>query len=129
MASQHFASAYVEPKHYRQLRACMVCGILRTELLFKREGCPNCEEFMQLRGDSDAIAACTSQVYEGTIAVADTRRSWVARHNRLEGYVPGTYAVQVEGVLPEEVIDAANAAGIQYIPRDGSTNEAIPAEG
>jgi RNA polymerase subunit RPABC4/transcription elongation factor Spt4 len=64
---------------------------------FMREGCPNCEHILGLRGNSDAIQECTSQVFEGLIMVADERNSWVARWQRLEGYVPGTYAVKVTG--------------------------------
>jgi transcription elongation factor SPT4 len=62
-----------------------------------REGCPNCEPILNLRGNSDAIQECTSQVFEGLIALADERQSWVARWQRLDGYVPGTYATKVTG--------------------------------
>lgn len=64
-----------------------------------REGCPNCENILGLRGNSDAIQECTSQVFEGLISLADERQSWVARWQRLEGYVPGTYAVKVTGTV------------------------------
>ena len=49
------------------------------------------------------------------ITVADTTKSWVARYQRLEGYVPGVYAVQVEGVLPEDVLSAMENAGVNYV--------------
>lgn len=119
---------FVPTNQHRQLRACMVCSVVKTESQFKKQGCPNCEAFLQLRGDDDQISACTSQVFEGLMTVSDTSRSWVARWQRLEGYVPGVYAVQVEGLLPEDVISAAEDAGIHYIPRDGSVNEALPTD-
>lgn len=121
--------SYINPNQQRHMRACMVCSIIRTTQQFQTGGCPNCERFLELRGNIEAIQECTSQVFEGTLAVSTTDRGWVVRAQRLEGYVPGLYAIQVEGVLPEEVITAAENAGIQYIPRDGSVSESIPTEG
>lgn len=67
------------------------------------EGCPNCEAVLNLRGNSEAIQDCTSQVFEGLVALADERASWVARWQRLDGYVPGTYAVKVVGSVSVEI--------------------------
>ena len=33
--------------------------------------------------------------------MADTSQSWVARWQRLDGYVPGVYAVKVVGMVSE----------------------------
>ncbi|KAF2688609.1 transcription initiation Spt4 [Lentithecium fluviatile CBS 122367] len=120
--------AYIPPNQHRHMRACMVCSIVRTEQQFKQHGCPNCDAFLELANNSEAIQECTSQVFDGLITVSDTSRSWVARWQRLEGYVPGVYAVQVEGVLPEEAIAAAENAGVHYQPRDGTVNEALPTD-
>ncbi|KAK5118608.1 transcription elongation factor spt4 [Meristemomyces frigidus] len=106
----------------RTLRACMVCSIVQPSAKFTREGCPNCEEFLELRGNQDAVSDCTSSVFEGLMTMADPELSWVAKWQRLQGYVPGTYAVKVVGVLPEDYIAAAENAGIKYIPRDGSSS-------
>ena len=62
-------------------------------------GCPNCEEYLNLRGSSDAINDCCSQVFEGLITLVDPQTSWVAKWQRLQGYVPGTYAVKVVGIV------------------------------
>ena len=83
----------------RTLRACMVCSVVQPGPKFSREGCPNCEEFLELRGSSDAVADCTSSVFEGLITLSDPQGSWVAKWQRLQGYVPGTYAVKVVGVV------------------------------
>lgn len=93
------AMAYISSSQQRYMRACMVCSIVRTEQQFKTQGCPNCESFLELRGNSETIQDCTSQVFEGLITISDTSKSWVARYQRLEGYVPGVYAVQVEGIV------------------------------
>jgi transcription elongation factor SPT4 len=50
------------------------------------------------------------------ISVIDVRQSWVARWQRLEGYVPGTYAMKVTGILPSETVASLEDAGIKYIP-------------
>jgi transcription elongation factor SPT4 len=127
-AAAAMSGAYIPPNQHRHMRACMVCSVVRTEQQFKQNGCPNCESFLELAGNIEAIQECTSQVFEGMVTVSDTSKSWVARYQRLEGYVPGVYAVQVEGVLPEEAITAAENAGVHYQPRDGTVNEALPAD-
>jgi transcription elongation factor SPT4 len=120
---------YIPTSQARHMRACMVCSIVRTYTAFLQSGCPNCDGFLELTGNGDAIQDCTSQVFEGLLTVSNTSRSWVARYQRLEGYVPGVYAVQVEGILPEDAVVAAEQAGVHYIPRDGSVSEALPNEG
>ncbi|KAF2274280.1 putative transcriptional elongation protein Spt4 [Westerdykella ornata] len=121
-------TSHLAPANLRNLRACMVCGIIRTDGQFKASGCPNCDSFLELAGNPDAVQECTSQVFEGMITVSDTSKSWAARYLRLEGYVPGLYAIQVEGVLPEDAAVAAENAGVVYIPRDGSVSEALPTD-
>jgi transcription elongation factor SPT4 len=118
--------AYIPPNQQRNMRACMVCSVVRTQQQFLTQGCPNCEEILELAGNPEQINDCTSQVFEGLITVADTSRSWVARYQRLEGYRPGVYATQVEGILPDDVISAVENAGINYVPRDGSEQDMLP---
>jgi transcription elongation factor SPT4 len=83
-------------------------------------GCPNCESILNLAGAPEAIAECTSANFNGMIAVTDPRKSWVAKWQRVETYVPGMYAVQVLGTLPGEIVGALEDAGVSYVPRDGS---------
>jgi transcription elongation factor SPT4 len=120
--------AFIPPNQQRNMRACMVCSIVRTQQQFTTQGCPNCEDVLELAGNPEQVNDCTSQVFEGIITIADTTRSWVARYQRLEGYVPGVYATQVEGILPEEVLVAVENAGINYVPRDGSEQEMLGKE-
>ncbi|KAF2024587.1 Spt4-domain-containing protein [Setomelanomma holmii] len=117
--------ASIPANQQRNMRACMVCSIVRTQQQFLTQGCPNCEDIIELANNPDQINDCTSQVFEGLISVSDTSRSWVARYQRLEGYVPGVYATQVEGILPEDVLAAVENAGINYVPRDGSEQEML----
>lgn len=84
------------------------------------EGCPNCEDLLQLKSSPDAIAECTSAQFEGVITMGDPKTSWVAKWMRLTEYVPAVYAVKVNGTLPREVVEALEDNGIQYVPRDGT---------
>ncbi|WPH04056.1 Hypothetical protein R9X50_00694000 [Acrodontium crateriforme] len=107
----------------RTWRACMVCAAVQSEQQFRNRGCPNCDDFLELRGSVDAIQDCTSTVFEGVITLTDPMGSWVAKWQRLQGYVPGMYATKVVGILPNEYISACENAGVKYIPRDGSSIE------
>lgn len=89
--------SFVPGNQQRYLRACMVCSIVQVQQRFIREGCPNCETFLGLQNHPDGVQQCTSQVFEGLITLADPSQSWVARWQRLDGYVPGVYAVKVVG--------------------------------
>jgi transcription elongation factor SPT4 len=48
----------VIPSHARsrQLRACLLCSIVQTPGDFKKVGCPNCEEILQV--PSTAYSPC-----------------------------------------------------------------------
>ena len=103
----------------RHTRACLLCSIVLPTTKFQSEGCPNCEELLQLRNQPDAIQEMTSQVFEGLITLHDPATSWVAKWQRLSGYVPGIYATKVVGRLPADVAEGLVQEGVTYIPRDG----------
>jgi len=103
----------------------MVCSIVMTAMRFREEGCPNCEEFLHLQHAPDQVDSCTSQVFEGLITLANPSKSWVAKWQRLDGYVRGVYATKVSGQLPDEIRSTIEEEyRIPYIPRDGSITEA-----
>jgi transcription elongation factor SPT4 len=103
------------PSTMRQLRACLVCAVIQTQSSFVSRGCPNCD-FLELAQNPDSVAECTSAVFEGSIALADPKGSWVAKWQRLDGYLPGIYAVKVVGRLSEDRKGDAMVAGINYFP-------------
>ena len=74
------------PKTTRHLRACMLCSLIQTSADFKRHGCPNCDEVLQLRGSLDRVQMYTTNQFEGVIAVIDPEQSWVARWQRTGEY-------------------------------------------
>lgn len=90
---------FVASNQTRSLRACMVCSVVQTQQRFIRDGCPNCEAFLDLTNHPDSVQECTSQVFEGLITLADPGQSWVAKWQRLDGYVAGVYAVKVVGMV------------------------------
>lgn len=84
---------------------------------FKREGCPNCEGFLGLAGSDEQVDNCTSSVFEGLITLAEPSKSWVAKWQRLDGYVKGVYATKVMGQLPEEMVTQMEEQyKVRYIP-------------
>ncbi|KAJ5495432.1 Transcription elongation factor spt4 [Penicillium diatomitis] len=109
-------SFYATPSQQRHLRACMVCAVVQPHTKFVREGCPNCENVLQLAGNTDAIEECTSQVFEGLMSIGNPTVSWVARWQRLDNYVAGTYAAKVTGILPEYIISSLEDSGIKFVP-------------
>jgi hypothetical protein len=62
-----------------------------------KNGCPNCDDVIGLRGNNEKVDDCTSPVFEGIITLHEPSESWVAKWQRLDGYVPGIYAVKVTG--------------------------------
>ena len=66
----------------KQLRACLLCSIIQSPVDFRRNGCPNCEEIMQMKQSQDRVASCTTTHFDGVIAVIDPESSWVARWQR-----------------------------------------------
>ncbi len=103
------------PTSTRSLRACMVCSVVLPSSTFYSSGCPNCE-FLDLARSNDAVQECTSAVFEGMIALNEPTTSWVAKWQRLDGYVPGVYAVKVVGTLNEDRVQDALEAGVRYFP-------------
>jgi len=56
-------------------------------------------------------------VFEGLITLANPKKSWVARWQRLDNYVRGVYATKVSGQLPDEIRTTMEEEyRIPYIP-------------
>ncbi|KAI5968128.1 SPT4 [Candida theae] len=108
-------------------RACMLCGIIQPVKSFKTLGCPNCEGLLQYKNkdqDFNPITECTSPSFEGLVALSeDSKESWVARWLRIDSFVPGLYAVKINGKLPPIVIEQLESQNVMYRPRDGSAED------
>jgi len=117
--AQQQAAIPPQPKA-RQLRACLLCSIIQTPGDFRKQGCPNCEELMQMKGSPDRIQVCTTTYFDGIVSLIDPESSWVGRWQRTSKYVRGMYAVRVKGRIPEDVEADMDSRGIKYRPRDQS---------
>ncbi|CAA9987197.1 transcription elongation factor SPT4, putative [Plasmodium knowlesi strain H] len=87
-----------------KMRACLSCRLLRTEAEFYQNGCSNCK-FLQMAGDRHRIHDCTTENFNGFMAITTPTKSWMAQYNDLSKYAPGFYALQVVGELPESIRD------------------------
>ncbi|CAK9441575.1 uncharacterized protein LODBEIA_P54430 [Lodderomyces beijingensis] len=92
--------------------------------VFRKDGCPNCESLLHFSGDASQVSECTSPSFEGLVALGqDNKGSWVARWLRIESFVPGLYAVKVNGKLPLDTVDSLEQANVYYRPRDGTAED------
>ncbi|KAJ3383989.1 transcription elongation factor spt4 [Lobulomyces angularis] len=113
----------IVPKRKEKLRACMLCGLIKSHQLFKVNGCENCDEVLRLQGSNKRINSCTSGTFDGFIALMQPEKSWVAKWQRVDKFTKGLYAMRISGLLPEEIIDVLQERGIQYRPRDGTAQD------
>lgn len=86
-----------------------------------------------MRGQPERVAECTSINFDGMIAMMDPDQSWVAKWQRISASAEqsrrclaeradkkqtGLYAARVTGRPPMDVIEAIEAKGGTYRPRD-----------
>ncbi|GAA5833058.1 hypothetical protein JCM5353_006760 [Sporobolomyces roseus] len=102
----------------KKLRACLMCSFLATAPEFRREGCPNCEPYLDMKGDSDRVMMCTTGQFDGSIALINPQTSWVAKWQRNSKHTAGVYAVRITGTLPEEIIEDLEGRGIKVHSRE-----------
>ena len=78
------------PKNDRNLRACLICSMVKSLDLFDRDGCDNCERFLKIKGNRsvfqllrkihvkfrDSVLECTSANFDGLIGMMHPPQSW-----------------------------------------------------
>ncbi|KAL0248175.1 hypothetical protein GEMRC1_003411 [Eukaryota sp. GEM-RC1] len=104
----------VLPAGTKGLRACLWCGLIKTEDQFIDLGCENCD-FLNMEGDPDRVAEVTTTSYEGIVSVMNPS-TWVSNYLGLERAHPGVYAVHILDVLDEGVYDR-NEGTAPFPPR------------
>ena len=57
-------SVDIVPKGMKQLRACLVCSLVKTFDQFENDGCDNCESVLHLKRNRDNVYDCTSSNFE-----------------------------------------------------------------
>jgi len=108
------------PKDLRNLRACLVCSLIKTTDQFEMDGCENCDDFLRMRNNKENVYACTSNNFDGMIAVLSPEDSWVCKWQRIGRFVKGVYAISVSGKLPQGIVREMKSRGIVYRSRDMS---------
>ncbi|KCZ75531.1 hypothetical protein H311_03489 [Anncaliia algerae PRA109] len=98
----------------KKLRACLSCSLLKSSTSFRNSGCENCP-FLNMKRN---LSEYTSDNYKGIIFINDSNKSWVAKWQRIKGYVNGRYAIIVYGSLPEGVVEMMEDEGREYYARD-----------
>lgn len=100
------------PRDFHNLRACLLCHLIKHADQFEKSGCENCEEFLGLRHSRDLIASCTTQNFSGMIALLQPDDSWVARWQRITRKARGIYAIDVSGKLPSQITQELRSMGV-----------------
>ncbi|XP_035792416.1 transcription elongation factor SPT4-like [Anopheles albimanus] len=108
------------PKDQRALRACLSCSLVKTIDQFENDGCDNCEEFLRMKNNRDQVYDCTSNNFDGMIAVMSPDDSWVCKWQRINRFTKGIYAISVSGRLPTNMVREMKNRGIPYRIRDTS---------
>ena len=132
-------SVDIVPKSLKQLRACLVCSLIKTFDQFESDGCDNCESVLHLKRNRDNVYDCTSSNFEvryllschqiiiltssppqGMVAACRPEDSWVCRWQRISKFNKGVYAISVQGRLPPAIVSDLRRAGVVYKSRDTS---------
>lgn len=99
------------PRDLHNLRACLVCHLIKHLDQFDKHGCDNCEEALGLRRNMDLIQACTTSNFSGMIALCQPEDSWVARWQKISKRTRGMYAIEVFGTLPSGIANELRGYG------------------
>ncbi len=101
----------------------MSCSLIKTTEQFYHSGCENCDSILHLQHDQERILECTTSQFHGCIGLIKGGKSWVGKWQRIQHFVPGMYAIQIQGQLPIDVQEQLLEKGIKYRARDGSALE------
>ncbi|XP_035209654.1 transcription elongation factor SPT4-like [Stegodyphus dumicola] len=109
------------PKDLRNLRACLLCSMIKSAEQFEFDGCDNCEEYLNMKGNREHMEKVTSSNFDGMIALMGGEDSWVAKWQRISRNAKGIYAISVGGRLEPHVVRELKSRGVIYRSRDNST--------
>uniref|UniRef100_A0A914VEF2 Transcription elongation factor SPT4 n=1 Tax=Plectus sambesii TaxID=2011161 RepID=A0A914VEF2_9BILA len=102
------------PRDLRNLRACLLCSMVKSFDQFESDGCDNCERYLGLKGDRDKVYECTSANFDGMIAATQPDDSWVCKWQKINRKTKGMYAISVSGSLPTHVVSELKTMGVRY---------------
>jgi len=99
----------------KQLRACRICRLLKTERQFIEGGCENCP-FLNIRDYRTEIHEYTTPNFTGMISVVDPDSSWATKWVHLNKRMPGCYALAITEEMPASIRDLMDRKGVR-VPR------------
>lgn len=108
------------PRDLRNLRACLLCSLIKSFDEFEMNGCDNCEYLLGMKHNRHLVYDCTSNNFEGMTAVVSPEESWVSKWLRVNTLKPGIYAISVSGKLPMEIVRELKARDVHVKNRDRS---------
>lgn len=107
------------PTIKKKQRACLSCSAICPSMAFKQNGCPNCR-VLAINASNDNFHDATSDTFNGLIILVKPSASWVGKWQRIENKQPGSYAMTVDGILPDEFVNKIEEYGNVYYERDRS---------
>lgn len=109
------------PRDLRNLRACLLCSLVKSFDQFELDGCDNCEWLLGMKSNRDVVFDTTSTNFDGIIAVTTPDESWAAKWLRIQNFKPGVYAISVSGKPSPAILRELRSRDIAYKSRDRST--------
>ena len=101
------------PDSLTEHRACKRCGLIKTFTQFYDAGCENCP-FFEMEEINEKVLSCTSSFYAGFHAILDPKESWMAKWMQTRQALPGIYASEIMGSLPEEARALCEEKGYKW---------------
>ncbi|VDP05500.1 unnamed protein product [Soboliphyme baturini] len=111
------------PRDLRNLRACLLCSLIKSVDQFENDGCENCEQYLMMKHDRDKVYDCTSSNFDGIISLMNPSSSWVAKWQKINRKVKGVYAISVTGTLPSQIINELATVGVRVSLENASGAE------
>lgn len=65
---------------------------------FEVDGCDNCEEFLRMKNNKDNVYDCTSNNFDGLIAVMSPEDSWVCKWQRISKLICRLICFNIDGM-------------------------------
>merc|ERR1719498_183946 len=86
----------IMPVAMNDLRACLICKLIKSTEQWLQNGCENCGEKIFVYKN---LECWTTLNFYGFLIIMDQYRSWVSKYKRHEEKVTGVYALEVQGKL------------------------------
>ncbi|BFU20733.1 transcription initiation protein SPT4, putative [Entamoeba histolytica HM-3:IMSS] len=98
----------VIPSNFNTLRCCKICGLIKSQEQFQRDGCDNCKRYF------DNWEDYVSSNFTGMLSLLRPDRSFIGKVLGMKDtYVCGLYAASCEDSVSPEIESTATVNDIQ----------------